>query len=647
MLKTISFLCGVLFFIGGCGPAGTGILQWEFTGGPYAQNIATVHPDDKIPSTLYVGLTNGEILQSNDDGNTWAMLASPAPHYPLHQTLQDPPPPERLFAATDAGAFASTDRGKSWNALAVDKPGTPVLALTIDPWTPGVMCAGTSGRGIFRTTNGGTSWAAPDSTTDARIGMSDVYDIAVDPGKPNLLYAATSTMGLVKSTDGGISWRGITEEFTHGGARTTHVLLKKGSSNALLYATDAGNIARSVNGGESWIPSRKGQESDRILSLAAHPSNPDFLFAGTESGVIASTDFGMTWNAAGRDLPRIATHVVVSEAGPANMVYAYGNGIGVKASADRGVTWRNADTKLGGSTVRLMATDQQGDHLLVACGNTCLALDPGRSEGWVAAGMGITGGDISSITTEATQPPTFYVTTKEGVFQSNDAGSSWQSISRSLRIAPVLFETHPSIKTRLYASGDQGLVVSTDRGKTWTQPRPLGSQWRVHSLTFSPTNAGVILGATWSDGVVVSADGGFNWEEMRYGLPTDSIDVVTLDDKDPDVYYAYTVDHSCYRSLNKGLEWNRYAPPWRTGDTVRLAYDRSQPSSILALLNERQIYYSPSGGGTWFLLLEQGLKAEVVALSWNASSATAYAATRDQGVFRLLLGAKLREMFGE
>jgi len=107
----------------------------------------------------------------------------------------------------------------------------------------------------------------------------------------------------------------------------------------------------------------------------------------------------------------------------------------------------------------------------------------------------------------------------------------------------------------------------------------------------------VILGATWSDGVVVSADGGFNWEKMRYGLPTDSIDVVTLDDKDPDVYYAYTVDHSCYRSLNKGLEWNRYAPPWRTGDTVRLACDRFQPSSILALVNERQIYYSPSGGG--------------------------------------------------
>jgi len=145
---------------------------------------------------------------------------------------------------------------------------------------------------------------------------------------------------------------------------------------------------------------------------------------------------------------------------------------------------------------------------------------------------------------------------------------------------------------------------------------------------------------------VVSADGGFNWEEMRYGLPTDSIDVVTLDDKDPDVYYAYTVDHSCYRSLNKGLEMEPVCSPMENGGygppCVRSfpTIEHSRPSQ-----RETDILLSVRGG-TWFLLLEQGLKAEVVALSWNASSATAYAATRDQGVFRLLLGAKLRRCSG-
>jgi len=147
-----------------------------------------------------------------------------------------------------------------------------------------------------------------------------------------------------------------------------------------------------------------------------------------------------------------------------------------------------------------------GRSFLVACGNTCLALDPGRSEDGSLQEWGITGGDISSITTEATQPPTFYVHHEGGRVQSNDARKLLAIHFRSLRIAPVLFGTHPSIKTRLVCVRRPGDWLFSTDGVRRGRSRGLSLPMAVHSLTFSPPTP-LILGATWSDGVVVSADG--------------------------------------------------------------------------------------------------------------------------------------------
>jgi len=156
-------------------------------------------------------------------------------------------------------------------------------------------------------------------------GCPIVYDIAVDPGKPNLLYAASAPWGSSSPTDGGISWRGITEEFTHGGARTTHVLLKKGSSNALLYATDAGNIARSVNGVNRGSVTQ-GQESTNTLSRRSSFESRFCVWRDRKrryrvDRLRDDLERGRTRSPPDRDFMSSSR-----EAGPANMVYAYGNG---------------------------------------------------------------------------------------------------------------------------------------------------------------------------------------------------------------------------------------------------------------------------------------------------------------------------------
>src|SRR5438477_10566441 len=77
-----------------------------------------------------------------------------------------------------------------------------INALAIDPQTPTTLYAGTSGPGVFKSTDGGTTWRAVNTGLDPRRCC---FALAIDPQTPTTLYASTDG-GVFKSTDGGESW---------------------------------------------------------------------------------------------------------------------------------------------------------------------------------------------------------------------------------------------------------------------------------------------------------------------------------------------------------------------------------------------------------------------------------------------------------
>jgi len=635
----------VAALLAGCTASGPAVREWEETGGPYAQNISAVIPDNRIPGTVYASLEGGAIAVSTSDGRSWGPGA-PVPGGPeIRQLLQDPESPARLFAATDAGAFLSPDRAKSWSPLHVGPAGTGVRVIAIDPWNPAVMYAGTDGSGLYKSPDSGRTWTGIDSSADLALGSSDVYDVGIDVSKPDRIFAAVSPYGIIRSTNGGATWEGLTPDVPGTGPRVSRVLV--GTDGTLLYGTTSGSIMKSTNGGSSWSPSRTGREFDGILSFTAVPGNPGTVIAGTEQGIIVSSDFGSRWGGAAGNLPAIPTRVSPAGAGAPGTIFAFGSGIGVRASGDNGETWRDADMKLEGSSVGVLASSPDGSRLFAAAGDACMTYSEKRAGVWSDAGPGITGGAIRSISADPSLPGVLYATTAGGVFISGNNAASWQPAPRSVEISPFLYEAHPSIRTRFFMAGDQGIFVSTDRGRTWLQSRPLGTRWIIHSLTFSPKNAGTIIAASRTSAVIISSDGGFTWEQSHYGIPGDRVEAVTLDDDDPGVFYAYLPDGQCFRSLNSGLEWNRYNPPWKPSANVRIASDPRSPSSVVALVDGRHVYYSPSGGGTWFKIFDADLHARAVSLCWNSSTLTLYAGAGDRGVFRLPLGDRIREILGE
>ncbi|MDO8795805.1 MAG: hypothetical protein Q7J25_14430, partial [Vicinamibacterales bacterium] len=106
---------------------------------------------------------------------------------------------------------------------------------------------GTLGRGVFRTTDGGSTWTAVNA------GLTDlnVESLAVDPVHPELVYAGTVGKGLFKSRDAGVT----------------------------------------------WSPSATGMTpTERVNAIVVHPIRPGVVFAGShESGVYLSLDGGVSW----------------------------------------------------------------------------------------------------------------------------------------------------------------------------------------------------------------------------------------------------------------------------------------------------------------------------------------------------------------
>jgi photosystem II stability/assembly factor-like uncharacterized protein len=128
------------------------------------------------------------------------------------------------------GVYKSTDGGKTWAKTGLPNAGR-IGRIVVHPKNPDIVLVAASGRlfsenpdrGVYRSTDGGRTWMKTlDHKVDGRpIGA---IDIAMDPSNPNILYAATYdkvrrpwTFGeggagsaIFKSTDGGGTWRQLT-----------------------------------------------------------------------------------------------------------------------------------------------------------------------------------------------------------------------------------------------------------------------------------------------------------------------------------------------------------------------------------------------------------------------------------------------------
>jgi cysteine-rich repeat protein len=233
--------------------------------------IMDLQIDPQQPTTLYAVIIpmfaqDHSIFKSTDAGATWVESGSGLPGGDdeigtIAELAIDPIEPSTLYLP---GGFKSTDGGASWFLPSIRMPS---VRIAMDPTAPNILYThgGDISGDIFKTTNGGSTWATVGSLPE------NIGKLLVDPSAPTTLLAAGN--GLFKSADGGASWRRVMSgDF---GALTA-----RGST---LYASNIGQgIYVSMDSGDTWaLEADPGLKNTRIYALAfgdaVSPSAPSIL----------------------------------------------------------------------------------------------------------------------------------------------------------------------------------------------------------------------------------------------------------------------------------------------------------------------------------------------------------------------------------
>jgi photosystem II stability/assembly factor-like uncharacterized protein len=139
------------------------------------------------------------VVKSNDGGSTWFGLAGLAAATATNQNkgvfdlVIDPTDSATLYVSTPSGVFRSTDGGATWAAvdcgLPEESPGQYfITALALDPQHPGTVYAW--GQGVFKTVDDGVSWGAVAAPSGIFV-LNLVFDV-----RTSTLYAGTDGRGL-------------------------------------------------------------------------------------------------------------------------------------------------------------------------------------------------------------------------------------------------------------------------------------------------------------------------------------------------------------------------------------------------------------------------------------------------------------------
>ncbi|MGH7554394.1 MAG: WD40/YVTN/BNR-like repeat-containing protein, partial [Longimicrobiales bacterium] len=284
-----------------------------------------VQQDDA--STLFVASASGGLWKSTNRGTMWRNVFADQPVSTFGDVAIAPSNPQIVWAGTGEqnnrqssswgnGVYRSTDGGNTWTHLGLENT-RHIGKIQVHPTNPdlayvagiGNLWAASADRGVFRTTDGGSTWQKV-LYVDTLTGATD---LVMDPSNPNTLYAATYQRqrrafgfngagpgsGIFKTTDGGSTWRRVTSGLPAGDKGRIGLAIARSNPrvlNAIVQADAADQgVYRSEDGGDTWTKMSSQNPRPMYYShIFIDPRNDRRVYIlGTTS--YTSEDGGRTW----------------------------------------------------------------------------------------------------------------------------------------------------------------------------------------------------------------------------------------------------------------------------------------------------------------------------------------------------------------
>ncbi|MGI8742044.1 MAG: WD40/YVTN/BNR-like repeat-containing protein [Bryobacteraceae bacterium] len=602
-LPVYAFITSLTVALGLLAP-GDAQAAW-FSLGPFGGEANIVRVSAANRDLVIAAARNGMIFRSTDSGIHWTPQRFPLQlSCVLHAFEIDPERAQTWYAGIEsrydsaAGLYRTKDGGVSWAPMPGLK-GQSVWALAIWQKDPRVMAAGTA-EGVYLSRDRGENWSriSPEWNRDLR----PVVSLAFHPSSDQILYAGTTHLPW-RTRDGGATW----ESIDTGMMDDSDVFSMRVDSNrpATMFASACSGVYRSDSAGSQWtrLPTPPG--AFRAYQVTLDPERPETVYAGTSLGLLKSLDGGGTWR-------KISDDIIESMAfdpSQSGRIYFASATSGLLSSIDNGETLRETNR---GFTNRNFTSFDGGDGALYASSVSERSGGLFRSDDQGLAWQKITpaglSADESILTTAAVpgDPRTVYIATARGMQKSGDRGLTW----RAIRTPPLTDRISnlvvlPGAKPILLAGTPAGLFRSDSDGVSWTRavylryggtgPLPSLIGPRIQLLQRSG-DAGI--GVVTSTGAFFSSDRGFTWAACP--APVDSAHWygIALNAAHPGSVFAAT-SHGLFRSTNRCHTWEAMRTGLSEGDSVTLIYSSPlHPDQMFAAQNGH-VFQSLDAGSRW------------------------------------------------
>jgi photosystem II stability/assembly factor-like uncharacterized protein len=628
--------------------------------GPTGGDVRALASDPAHPEVLYLGTTDGAIFTSRDAGATWEPLGVVGENQNAVVTamLVDPRNSARLYAATwtreaageAGGVFLSSDGGKTWRdsglaghavravAQAASDPAMLVAgaldgvflsrdsgeswqritpagdaelrnfdSLAIDPRDPQVIYAGTFHL-PWKTVDGGAHWSAIDA---GMIDDSDVLSLVTDQENPRRIFASACS-GIYRSNNGGGAWEKL--EGIPYSARRTPVIRQDVARPEILYAGTTEGLWKTTDGGASWR--RISPRSWVINSMVIQPGNDggeSRVLLGTEQhGVLASDDGGASFHALNQGFHhhRIVSLAVDPQDSERAAAILENAPDALLRTQDGGRSWAPISAGLDGEAVRQIFSSPTGWWAALASGG--LARFDAHRNIWTHVGVvaepsssalnsasdfgGGARGEVRAFRHAVNDlffgDSAWFAATEQGLFVSRDSGRSWTELPFGPGELPVgsVRASRDGREIRLVSWG--GMIFSEDAGRTWAwHDLPLESGGAVR-LEWASGN---ILLAAARTGLYILRDAGVSWTKAQAGLPGGLADGLLTA---PDFWLVSVQSAGLYISRDEGATWARVK---RSGVGVATHAGDAQYPVLAAVGVAGRIYAGSANDGLFVL----------------------------------------------
>lgn len=238
-----------------------------------------VHPKDKC--TVYV--TNGvQVFRSNDCSRSYEEVYRESRNGIVIQSLRfaTSEPYSLYMGESNGDLLQSLDGGKSWTVM--NRFANQLVHVETSRLQPGVMYVVTRDQGLHRSTDGGQTWTPLTEKLSEYSGALEYRGFVMHPTKPGVIYWL-STYGVLYSTDSGDSWKPI-ELITPPGSVYIYAFAVNPRNDQEIYYTATltdftrSTFYRSIDGGKNWT-TKKVPSGQVPIVMRAHPDQ-DYLYLG-------------------------------------------------------------------------------------------------------------------------------------------------------------------------------------------------------------------------------------------------------------------------------------------------------------------------------------------------------------------------------